>query len=143
MGAIWSALMQDGPSDSAPPETLRGNVFAAACPTRQLLDRIADKWTVLILLTLNNGPQRFGALKRHIGGISQKMLSQTLKSLERDGLIARTVLQTTPIAVMYAITPLGCSLTVSLKGVIDWAETRMGDVFNARRAFDARETASG
>jgi DNA-binding HxlR family transcriptional regulator len=134
--------MHDGSSDSALPETpLRGNVFAAACPTRQLLDRIADKWTVLILLTLANGSQRFGALKRHIGGISQKMLSQTLKSLERDGLIDRTVEHTAPIAVTYAITPLGRSLTVSLRGVIEWAETRMGDVFNARNAFDARANA--
>lgn len=134
--------MHDGSSDSAPPETLlRGNVFAAACPTRQLLDRIADKWTVLILLTLNSGSQRFGALKRRIGGISQKMLSQTLKSLERDGLIVRTVVRTAPIAVTYAITPLGRSLTASLSGVIEWAETRMGDVFDSRNAFDARAKA--
>jgi DNA-binding HxlR family transcriptional regulator len=133
--------MYDSPSNAPhhPPESpRRGNVLAAACPTRQLLDRIADKWTVLILFTLARGPQRFGALKRHIGGISQKMLSQTLKSLERDGLIARTVEHTVPVAVTYSITPLGVSLTGSLAAVVDWAETRMAEVAIARNAFDAR-----
>jgi DNA-binding HxlR family transcriptional regulator len=133
-------IMQDSTSNTAiPPDApLRGNVFAAACPTRQLLDRIADKWTVLILFTLNGGAQRFGALKRRIGGISQKMLSQTLKSLERDGLVARAVEHTVPTAVTYSITPLGQSLTGSLHTMIDWAETRMVEVASARNAFDAR-----
>ena len=88
------------------------DVYAANCPTRQLLDRIADKWSVLILTTLGtgSGEMRFNALKRHIEGISQKMLSQTLRSLERDGLVMRHVVPTVPVTVGYAITPLGREL---------------------------------
>jgi DNA-binding HxlR family transcriptional regulator len=133
--------MQDGTSLSLGhrQETgFRGNVFAADCPTRQLLDRIADKWSVLILLTLTDAPMRFSALKRRIAGISQKMLSQTLKSLERDGLVVRTAEPTVPVTVTYFMTPLGRSLVASLRSMIDWAETRMPEVAAAQRAFDAR-----
>ncbi len=133
--------MQDGtsPSPGHRQETaFRGNVFAAACPTRQLLDRIADKWSTLILLMLNDAPMRFSGLKRRIEGISQKMLSQTLKSLERDGLVVRTAEPTVPVTVTYAMTPLGRSLVASLRSMIDWAETRMPEVAAAQHAFDAR-----
>ena len=89
--------MQDGtfPSPGHSYETwTRGDVFAADCPTRLLLDRIADKWSTLILIVLGEGPMRFNALKQRIDGVSQKMLSQTLKSLERDGLVSRSVVPT-------------------------------------------------
>lgn len=116
----------------------RGDVYAAECPTRQLLDRIADKWTTLLLTTLDEGPMRFNALKRRIGGVSQKMLSQTLRQMERDGLATRHVEPTVPVSVTYEITPLGRTLVAALSPMIDWAETRMSDVDAARRAYDAR-----
>lgn len=115
------------------------DVYAANCPTRQLLDRVADKWSVLILLTLGNGEMRFNALKRRIDGISQKMLSQTLRSLERDGLVLRHVVPTVPVTVSYAISPLGTELLGALQAMIDWAEARMGVVAEAQSAYDARE----
>jgi DNA-binding HxlR family transcriptional regulator len=117
--------------------TSRGNAFAADCPTRQLLDRIADKWSVLLLLTLDNGEMRFNGLKRRVEGISQMMLSQTLRSLERDGLVTRTVEPSAPVTVTYGITPLGRGLIAALRSMIDWAETCMVDVTAAQRAYDA------
>ena len=104
---------------------VRGDVYAANCPTRKLLDRVADKWSVLILLLLGQEAMRFNALRRRIDGVSQKMLSQTLRSLERDGLVSRTVVATVPVTVTYAVTPLGCGLIGSLRSMIDWAETHM------------------
>ncbi|GFE72436.1 helix-turn-helix domain-containing protein [Novosphingobium sp. TCA1] len=117
------------------------DVYAANCPTRQLLDRIADKWSVLILTTLgtSSGEMRFNALKRHIDGISQKMLSQTLRSLERDGLVTRHVVPTVPVTVGYAITPLGRELLDALQAMIDWAERRMAEVARSQIAYDLRE----
>ncbi|MBO9516837.1 MAG: helix-turn-helix transcriptional regulator [Porphyrobacter sp.] len=115
------------------------DVYAANCPTRQLLDRIADKWSVLILTTLGMDEMRFNALKRRIDGISQKMLSQTLRSLERDGLVARHVVPTVPVTVSYAITPLGSELIAALQAMIDWAERRMADVTLSQLAYDVRE----
>lgn len=136
--------MQEGTETSSghPRETaaglVRGDVYAAECPTRRLLDRIADKWTTLLLTTLDGGEMRFNALKRRIGGVSQKMLSQTLRQMERDGLVLRHVEATVPVSVTYAITPLGRTLVAALMPMIDWAETRMQDVETARRAYDAR-----
>lgn len=132
--------MQDGTFSS--PGSLegtsigRGNVFASDCPTRQLLDRIGDKWSVLILLLLGDEDIRFNGLKRRIDGISQKMLSQTLRSLERDGLVKRSVEATVPVTVTYAITSLGRELLSALRFMMDWAETRMPDVATAQRDYD-------
>lgn len=133
--------MQDGTFSSPghPQETrTRGDVFAADCPTRQLLDRIADKWSTLILIVLGEGPIRFNALKHRIDGVSQKMLSQTLKSLERDGLVSRSVVATVPVSVTYAVTPLGRTLMAAMQSMIDWAEMRMPEVAAAQTAYDQR-----
>ncbi len=140
---ILKAGMQEGTETSSghPEETAfrfwRGDVYAANCPTRLLLDRIADKWTVLLLTTLAAGPMRFNALKRRIDGVSQKMLSQTLRQIERDGLVTRTVEATVPVSVTYAITPLGLTLVEALKPMINWAETQMAEVALAQTAYDA------
>src|SRR6266566_8073244 len=88
-------------------ETMSWNVYDATCPSRQVLDLIADKWATLIVALLEDRPWRFAALQRHIGGISQKMLTQTLRDLERDGLMQRTVYAQVPPRVEYALTPLG------------------------------------
>ena len=132
--------MQEGTETSSghPRETARGDVRAQDCPTRLQLDRIADKWTTLLLTTLDDGPMRFNALKRRIGGVSQKMLSQSLRQMERDGLVLRHVEATVPVSVTYEITPLGRTLVEALRPMIDWAETRMDQVEAARRAYDAR-----
>ncbi len=112
--------------------------YSAHCPTRQVLDRIADKWTVLILGLLSEQPRRFNALRREVEGLSQKVLSQTLKSLERDGLVTRTAFATVPVTVEYAITPLGASLALTLVPLVRWAEAHMGDVTDAQADFDGR-----
>lgn len=114
-------------------------MFAARCPTRSLLDRLADKWTVLVLSTLEGGPARFNSLKRRIEGVSQKMLSQTLRQLERDGLVTRTVEPTVPVSVTYALTPMGRSLVAAVQSVIDWAETHMDQVGQAQTRYDGRQ----
>ncbi|MDP3401425.1 MAG: helix-turn-helix domain-containing protein, partial [Brevundimonas sp.] len=119
-------------------ETRQPDVYSAACPTRQLLDRVADKWTVLVLTLLQDEPMRFNALRRRIDGVSQKMLSQTLRRLERDGLVTRTVTPTVPVSVSYALTPLGGTLVEALQAMIVWAEDNMGEVAEAQLAHDAR-----
>ena len=115
------------------------DAYASACPTRQALDRIADKWTVLILGLLEGGPMRFNQLRREIEGISQKMLSQTLKSLERDGLVSRKVFATVPVTVEYSITPLGATLGETLVPLRVWAETHIAQMLEARAAYDRSE----
>lgn len=124
-----------------PPDLQLPDVFAAECPTRQMLDRIGDKWTVLVVQVLDQGPMRFNGLKRRIGGVSQKMLAQTLRHLERDGLVSRHVFPTTPVTVEYALTPLGKTLVGALTPLIAWSEGKIGEVETARAAFDAREPA--
>ena len=134
--------MQEGTSKS--PGNLdetarfRGDAYAGNCPTRQLLDRIGDKWSVLILLLLGDGDLRFSELKRRIDGISRKMLSQTLRTLERDGLVIREIVPTRPPTVSYAITPLGRELLSALSSMMKWAETHMPDVEAAQRRYDAK-----
>lgn len=120
----------------------KGNAYAAECPTRQALDRVADKWTVLILGLLGDGPVRFNALRRQIQGISQKMLSQTLRSLERDGLVARTVYPTVPVTVEYAITPVGRTLAATLTPLRLWAEENIETILQARQEYDRVERAA-
>lgn len=124
-----------------PSKAARGDVFAAQCPTRSLLDRLADKWSVLVLSTLDDGPMRFNALKRRVEGVSQKMLSQTLRQLERDGLVSRAVEATVPVSVTYAVTPLGRTLVLAIQPIVDWAETRMDEVAWAQKAYDGRAAA--
>lgn len=116
------------------------NAYASTCPTRLVLDRIADKWAVLVLGLLGDGPVRFNQLRRQIEGISQKMLSQTLKSLERDGLVSRKAIATVPVTVEYSITPLGATLSATVDNLRIWAETHMGQVLLSQRQYDATGT---
>ncbi len=115
------------------------NAFLAVCPSRQLLDRISDKWVTLALCALSGeGPMRYSELARRLGGVSQKMLTQTLRSLERDGLLTRTVVATVPVTVSYELTDLGVSLHQMVRGLKSWAETHMDDVLAERAGYDAR-----
>jgi DNA-binding HxlR family transcriptional regulator len=122
----------------------RGDLFDPECPTRWLLDQIGGKWTSMIVKVLAEEPSgevRFAELRRRVPGISQKMLSQTLRVLERDGLVTRRVEATVPPRVHYALSPLGASLELQLGGLRDWAETNMRTVDDARDRYDARTAA--
>jgi DNA-binding HxlR family transcriptional regulator len=114
------------------------DAFLASCPTRQLLDRIADKWVTLVLASLEREPQRYSQLARTIAGVSQKMLTQTLRSLERDGLLTRTVTATVPVTVTYELTDLGRSLQMVMTRLKGWAEAHMDEVLAARSSYDAQ-----
>lgn len=109
-----------------------------ACPIRDVLDRVGDAWSVLVLSELAKGPCRFNALLRVVGGISQRMLSVTLRTLERDGMVRRQVLPLAPPQVEYSLTEMGESLVQSLSGLKVWATTNQPSVRAARAAFDAR-----
>lgn len=130
------------------------DAFLAGCPSRQLLARISDKWVALILAALgSDGPHprqdcvgeprsmRYSELSRRLAGVSQKMLTQTLRSLERDGLVTRTVTPTVPVTVTYELTDLGLSLQEVMQGVKAWAETHMDEVLANRESYDDRTAA--
>ncbi len=106
------------------------------CPVRDVLDRIGDKWSTLILGTLATGPHRFSAVQRAIPDISKRMLTQTLRDLERDGLIARTVFPTKPPSVEYRLTPLGVTILEPLTSLVRWANQSHAAIREARLAFD-------
>ncbi|MCQ4160797.1 helix-turn-helix transcriptional regulator [Roseomonas sp. GC11] len=110
-----------------------------SCPVvRDVLTRVGDKWSVLAIVLLGAGPMRFSQLKRAIEGISQRMLTLTLRGLERDGLVSRTVLPTVPPRVDYALTPLGLTLLCTLQELAGWVRDNAGEILRARAAFDAR-----
>ena len=112
------------------------DAFMAECPTRQLLDSVSDKWVGLVLGALGEGPKRHSELARRIAGVSQKMLTQTLRMLERDGLVTRTVTPSVPVRVDYELTSLGRTLLPVMVGIKDWAEAHMDEVNAARNAYD-------
>ena len=115
------------------------NAYLAACPSRQLLDSISDKWVTLVLAHLAEGPQRYSELSRKLAGVSQKMLTQTLRKLERDGMISRTVTPSVPVRVDYELTPLGRSLHSVVLQFKTWAESHMDDVIAARETYDGAD----
>jgi DNA-binding HxlR family transcriptional regulator len=129
------------------------DAFLAVCPSRKLLDRLSNKWVTLILTALGSGvgsqrfsadcaggprPMRYSELSRLLAGVSQKMLTQTLRSLERDGLITRTATPTVPVTVSYELTDLGLSLHQMMRGLKIWAELHMDDVLANRATYDTR-----
>jgi len=115
----------------------RGNVFDPNCPTRVILDRIGDKWTVLAVLRLRNGPLRFTELRAGIGNVAPKVLTQTLRRLERDGLVTREVFAEVPPRVVYGLTPMGESLLKPITAVTEWAEEHLPAISTAQREYDA------
>jgi DNA-binding HxlR family transcriptional regulator len=106
------------------------------CPVRHVLDRLGDAWSFLVVIHLGGGPQRFNALKRNIDGISQRMLTLTLRKLERDGLVSRHVHPTTPPQVQYDLTPLGRSLGHPINALTEWAGANQPAIESAREAYD-------
>ena len=121
---------------------LDGSPYRAGCPTRRILDRIGDRWTVLIVGALWDGNVRFSELRRRIEGVSQKMLTQTLRGLERDGLVRRTVYPEVPVRVEYALTEAGCTLRGPLRALEEWSIAHLGDVSASQEAYDRRAVAA-
>jgi DNA-binding HxlR family transcriptional regulator len=121
------------------------NAFLSMCPSQKLLGRISDKWVTLVLTALGSGPEcvgepaplRYSELARILAGVSPKMLTQTLRSLERDGLVTRTVVPTVPVTVSYELTELGLSLHQLIRGLKSWAENNMDEVLANRDAADS------
>ncbi|WP_432162645.1 winged helix-turn-helix transcriptional regulator [Streptomyces tendae] len=115
-------------------------VFRADCPSRPILDQIADKWSMMVMALLDR-PTRFNELKRGLEGITQRVLTQTLRRLERNGMIRRTVLATSPVGVEYSLTPLGESLREPFGHLYDWTVKHSGEIQNCQRAYDTRADA--
>ncbi|PAZ17555.1 transcriptional regulator [Streptomyces sp. SA15] len=109
------------------------------CQVRQILDRVADKWSLLVIALLENRRLRFTELRREIDGISQRMLTVTLRSLERDGLVKRTVHPVVPPRVEYELTPLGGTLHATIRSLVTWTEAHQEEIAAARSAYDTRE----
>jgi DNA-binding HxlR family transcriptional regulator len=114
----------------------RYDAYVAECPTRQLLDRISDKWVSLALTALADGPLRYAEINRIIAGVSPKMLTQTLRTLERDGIVERRITAEVPVRVDYELTELGHSLLPVMRAIKSWAEQRMDEVLTARARYD-------
>jgi DNA-binding HxlR family transcriptional regulator len=112
------------------------DVYAADCPARSVLNHVSSRWGVLIICALHDGPMRFYLLRDRIGGISEKMLSQNLRTFVRDGLVAREVEPTVPPQVTYSLTPLGQELAGTLGLLVQWVTRRMGDITAAREQHD-------
>lgn len=122
-----------------PPRKPSSPEEGAGVGVRDLLGRISDKWTLYVVCNLKNGPLRFNELKRRIAGISQRMLALTLRNLEQDGLVSRTVYQAVPLRVTYELTPLGETLAKPVGAMLSWAETHLDNIADSRRVFEGRD----
>jgi DNA-binding HxlR family transcriptional regulator len=120
----------------------RSTAVREDCEVRQILDRVADKWSLLVIALLDECSMRFTELRREVDGISQRMLARTLRHLERDGLVQRTVHPVVPPRVDYALTPLGASLHSTIKALVDWTERHQAEIIAARNDYDARTAAT-
>lgn len=114
------------------PEARLGDLRAAQCPSRVVLDHVTSRWGTLVLLVLRDGTQRFGELRRRIGGVSEKMLTQTLRTLEEDGFVQRTVYAEVPPRVEYALTEMGTEVAAHLAALGTWVERNLPRVMAAR-----------
>jgi DNA-binding HxlR family transcriptional regulator len=114
-----------------------GDVMSG-CRIREVLDRVGDKWSLQVIFHLGGGQQRFTGLKRSIDGVSQRMLTVTLRGLERDGIVSRTMYPVIPPRVEYALTPLGATLLDAAGALVSWADDHLAEVDAARAAYDAR-----
>lgn len=123
-------------SSATSSDALRYDVMDPACPSRTVLRHLTDRWTPLIVSVLADGPLRFGQLRDHVGGVTAKVLTQTLRSMERDGLVTRTVRASVPARVDYGLTDLGRSLISPIGALRSWAEDHAGQVLNARAYWD-------
>lgn len=121
----------------------RFDAFSAACPAREILASVANKWTVLVLGVLTGGTTRFNELRRRVQGVTQKALTRTLRDLERLGLVSRRIYAEVPPRVEYSLTPLGHSLVKALESIREWTEHHAPDVLQARKRFERQQAARG
>lgn len=121
-------------------DNLEADVFARGCTSRETLQTVTGRWGVLALAALAEGNYRFSALRRRVDGVSERMLSQTLQALERDGLVVRDVLEAIPPKVEYSLTPLGAEIAGRLVGLIELVESRMPEVWAAQQKYAERRT---
>jgi DNA-binding HxlR family transcriptional regulator len=140
--AEGSAAGGTAPAEGSAPGDLAPDLLSPDCPTRRVLDRIGDKWTVLVVLLLSDGPMRFSELRTSLGQVAPKVLTQTLRRMERDGLLSREVFAEVPPRVEYALTALGHSLITPIATIADWAETNVGRITAAQAAYDAGRATS-
>ncbi|GAB3139720.1 winged helix-turn-helix transcriptional regulator [Microbispora hainanensis] len=119
------------------PGTSTDIVYRADCPSRPILDQIADKWSMMVMAVLNE-PRRFNEIKRRLEGVTQRVLTQTLRRLERNGMIARRVLPTSPVGVEYSLTPLGESLREPFARLYDWTVDNADEIQRHQREYDRR-----
>lgn len=125
------------------PAPMKPDVFRTKCASREVIDLIADKWAAFVIYLLSQGTKRHSELRRHIDGVSQKMLTQTVRRLERNGLVARTVYPVVPPRVEYSLTPLGATLVEPLAALCKWAESHLHDVETARARHARGASRSG
>lgn len=139
-----SARAANNPRAPINPKTgERFNPYNPSCPSRLVLDRIADKWTALVVGSLAEGTKRFGKLRRDVAGVSQKMLTQTLRDLERDGLVERRVHPTVPVTVEYSLTEVGRTLIKPLEALSAWAVAHIAQIEAARARYERNAAARG
>jgi DNA-binding HxlR family transcriptional regulator len=129
-------------SDTDPAQAPRGDLFSESCPSREVLKHVTSRWGVLLLVALGDGSQRFGELRRKVGGISEKMLAQTLVWLEQDGFVQRIVQSAAPLRVEYRLTPLGEEISRKMGELAEWIELNMGAMLAARRKMAGTGQAS-
>lgn len=130
--------MTAAPNAETTPPRCKPQHFSSECPSRVLIDQIADKWSMMVLAVLDSGPLRFNAIKKQLEGVTQKALTQCLHRLERNGLVSREVIADSPVAVQYEITPLGRTLQPPFRALYAWTIAKMPEVEQARQAFDQR-----
>ncbi|QHE68097.1 Redox-sensing transcriptional regulator QorR [Rhodococcus sp. WAY2] len=130
--------LEQTPREAA--DNLEADVFARGCTSRETLQTVTGRWGVLALAALAEGNYRFSALRRRVDGVSERMLSQTLQALERDGLVVRDVLEAIPPKVEYSLTPLGAEIAGRLVGLIELVESRMPEVWAAQQKYAERRT---
>ena len=138
--------MQPGTAGSPAANGARGDsgapgVTLTRCRVREILERVGDKWSLFVISCLGDGPKRFTAVKRSVDGISQRMLTVTLRGLERDGIVSRTMYPVMPPRVDYELTPLGRTLLDAVGALMTWADAHLDEVDAARAAYDARTVA--
>ncbi|GAA1678890.1 helix-turn-helix domain-containing protein [Kribbella yunnanensis] len=121
-------------------EDLEYDVFSSTCPSRPVLEDVTGRWGALALGALADGPLRFNELRRHVDGVSQKMLAQSLQALERDGLVVRDVQSTFPLKVEYSLTPTGAVLAGKLLDLIGYLTTSMPSIITAQQTYDEAHT---
>lgn len=134
--------METLPGATTPSRRTSHQMFSANCPSRLLFEQVADKWSMMVLTVLGDGPHRFNAIRRRIHGLTQKALTSCLRRLERNGLVARTVIPSSPVGVEYALTPLGDSLLQPFTALYRWMIQHQDQVDQARLAYDADNTES-